>query len=304
MAFTAYSAQMNVWTATDAGFRIWGKAFTDMLDTLGFTQVYSDIDWTTVLMPTSATTYAGKRVYKFDDALSIEREIYFSVEFGRASSSNGVFGFGIRLTVGTSHDGSGVVSNYVMQHYLATTSTPSDGGDIWGVRSDHGFVIFTNINSGTTYQAGFMLERLCAAGTPTPDGVVLMLAGSGVDSTGIYPMSPKFRVANYNGGQVFNSVGGQSSANSNRIFSNYSTIPEGSDPSYAGKAPAITMDTLGKYDPISHFICVSKYVYSPATEFTAIINGSSGTYRTPYTGFLPENGGTSNNYSYIAFRVE
>lgn len=304
MAFTAYSAQMNVWAATDAGFRIWGKAFTDMLDTLGLTQVYSDIDWTTVLMPTAATTYAGKRVYKFNDSLSTEREIYFSVEFGRGSTSSAPFGFAIRLGVGTAHDGSGVVSNYFMQHYFSMTQAPSDGGDIWGIRSGHGFAIFTNVNSGTAYQAGFSIERLCEAGTPSIDGALMMVSGNAVDGPGPYSTSPKFRVANYNGGQVFNSVGGQSSASSNRTFQNFCAIPDTNDPSYAGKAPAITMDTIGKYDPISHYIFVSKYVYSQATQFTATINGVTGTYRIPYTGFIPENGSLNSSYTLIAFRVE
>lgn len=304
MAFTAYSAQMNAWTATDAGFRIWGKAFTDMLDTLGFTQVYSDIDWTTVTMPTSATTYAGKRVYKFDDALSSEREIYFSVEFGRGSTSSATFGFALRLGVGTAHDGSGVVSNYFMRQYFTMTQAPSDGGAIWGIRSGHGFAIFTNVNAGSAYQAGFAVERLCEIGVPTTDGAVMMLSGTACDGYDSYSTSPKFRLANYSGGQVFNAVGGQSNANSNRPFINYQAIPDSNDPSYAGKAPAITMDTLGKYDPISHYIFVSKYVYSPATEFTATINGVTGTYRIPYTGFYPENGSLTNSYTLMAFRVE
>lgn len=304
MIFTSYSAQMNAWTATDAGFRIWGKAWTDMLDTIGLTQVYSDIDWETAVMPTAATTYAGKRVYKFNDSLSETREIYVSVEFGRGSNTTASFGFAIRLTVGTAHD-SGTVTNYVMQQYFTMTQAPTDGGDIWGVKSDAGFSIYTNlnVNSISTMQAGFAIQRLCVDGSPSPDGVIMMWAGQACDLTGMNSTAPRYRVANYLGGQVFNSTGGQTSANSSRGFMNYQAIPDTIDSSYAGKAPAITLDTFGKYDPVAQFIIVSKFVYSPATEFDANINGELGTYRIPYSGFCVDNGAITNTYALLAFRM-
>lgn len=303
MTFTTYPAQMNAWVATDAGFRSWGQVWTDMLDTLGLTQVYSDIDWTTIVMPTVALTYAGKRVYKFNDALSPTREIYFSVEFGRGSTSSPTFGFAIRLTIGTSHDGSGTVSNYSMQQYFTMNQAPSDGGDIFGIKSDAGFSIFTNLNMGSALQGCFSIERLCVDGIPSSDGVVLMYSGQICDGNGPYSSSWRTRVANYAGGLVFGVVGGQNNSSSNRAYMNYQAVPDSVDVSYAGKAPAVTIDTFGKYDPISHFIVVSKYVYSPATEFTAKINGVTGTYRIPYTGVLPENGNLASTYTLTAFRT-
>ena len=300
--FTSSVSALGVWAATDAGFRIWGKAWTDMLDTLGLTQVYSNIDWTTVTMPTVAGNYAGKRVYKIDDDVSATLEIYVAVEFGRPSTSTAGYGFGIRVTVGTAHDGSGAVSSYTMQHYFTMTQAPSDGGDIIGVRSDMGFAVWTNVNAGSAYQGGFAVERLCEGGTPTADGAVLMMCGSGVDGT-VYAMSPLFRCANYAGGQVFSSVGKQTSYNTDKAYINYQVIPQTSDPSYGGKAPAITMDTFGKYDSCWHWIVVSKYLYSVATEFDATINGETGTYRTPYTGFWADNGAPSTAQTQLAFRV-
>lgn len=303
MEFTQYRAQMTPITLNDAGFRLWGKSFTDMLDMLGFTQVYSDIDWTTILMPTSAVAWAGKRVYKFNDALSATREIYFSVEFGRGSTSANSFSFAIRLTIGLTHDGSGVVSDYVMQQYLSAASPITDGGFIYGVKSNAGFLIYTSLNT-TNHQVAFGIERLCVSKEPTPDGAVLMYSGQACDNTGSNSTSIGLRTANYHGGQVFNVVGRQSTVNSDRAFMNYQGMSDSSDPSYSGKAPAITFDTFGKYDPCSHYIAVSKMVYSPATEFTAIINGETGTYYTPLTGILPENGSLSVNRNLCAIRTK
>ena len=301
--FTDYVSSLANYTATDAGFRIWGKAFTDMMDTMGMTQVYSNIDWATVTMPVTASpTWAGKRVYKFNDSKSATREIYVMLEFGRVSTSTASIGFGIRVAVGTAHDGSGTVSSYVMQHYLAMTQAPGDGGDIIGVRSDMGFSIWTNLNGGSNFQGGFAVERLCENGTPTVDGAVLMISGQAID-TNATAYSALFRVANYSGGHVFAAVGAQYSGGSTRQFENVSAIANTVDPSYAGKAPAITMDTFGKYDSCWHWIMVNKLLYSPATEFTATINGETGTYRTPYTGFLADNGSTSTNRNLLALRV-
>lgn len=302
MPVTTYTSPMNAWAATDAGFRAWGETWTDMLDTLGLTQVYSDIDWTTVTMPTTATTYAGKRVYSINDALSSTREVFIAVEFGRGSTTTASFGFAIRVTVGTAHS-AGTVSNYAMQHFFTMTQSPSDGGDIIGVKSDLGFCVWTNLNAGSAYQAGFALERLAVSGTPSADGVVMMLSGQACDVTGTYSGQALFRVANYDGGQVFAKVGGYAGSSTNPQFTNVQAIPDSSDPSYAGKAPAITMDTFGKYDPCMHWIGVSKYLYSPATEFTATINGVTGAYRTPVSGFLLDHGTLANSKAYVAVRV-
>lgn len=303
MTIAQYTAPMVMWDATDAGFRKWGKTWTDMLTTMGITEVYSNIDWATVLMPTTAT-YAGKRVYKFDDSQSATREIYFSVEFGRGNISSADHGFAIKITVGISHDGSGGISGYSFSEHFTMVQAPTDGGEIIGVKTSLGFSIWTNINNGAKFQAGFSLERLAENGQITPDGVVLLISGQGnVTYGGTYACSAFWRAANYAAGLVYAVVGPNTSASSIRTFQNVQAILDSVDPSYAGKAPAILMDTFGKYDPCYHWILVNKNLYSPATEFNAVINGTQGTYRIPVTGFLGENGSTGTNRLYVALKV-
>lgn len=302
MACITYTTPMNVWTATDAGFRIWGKAWTDIIDLMGFEQVYSNIDWATAIMPTGSTTYAGKRIYRFNDALSANREIYFSVEFGRGSTSSATYGFAIRLGVGTHHDGTGVLTNFSFNNYLTQIQSPPDGGEIVGVRSHLGFSIFTNLNSGAYSQAGFAIERLAENTVPSVDGVVCMLTGASVNTASSLTSSV-FQTANYAGANVFAAVGGQGSANSDLAFANIQSIPHTSDPSYAAKAPAMTMATFGKYDPCYHWLFTSRYMYSAASEFFATINGVDGLFRIPVTGFYGDNGSTSYMVARLAMRV-
>lgn len=301
MAINTYTSTMSAWTATDAGFRTWGKAWTDMLDTMGLTQVYSDIDWTTATMPATQQMYAGKRVYRLNDSVSATREVYIAVEFGRGNTTLTAFGFAIRVSVGTTHS-SGTVSNYLMQDYLSMTQAPTDGGDIIGVKTDLGFSIWTNLSMGAACQGGFAVERLAENGAATPDGAVLMVSGQGSNGMGSNTTSAVFHTANYAGGAVFTARGGAKGSDVN-TFLNPQSISAGVDPSYAGKAPAILMDTFGKHDPCYHWIGVSKYLYSPATQFEATINGVTGTYRTPATGFLLDHGNTTSNLSYLAMLV-
>lgn len=305
MTYTKYTIPMLEWSPTDEGFRIWGKSWTDMLDYMGFTQVYSNIDWASATMPTVANTYVGKRVYKFEDTLSGVREVYFSVSFGRGSLTNSPHGFVISIDVGLYHDGSGIVSGHaVLDNWMTMLDASGDAGEIVGVKSEFGFSVFTNVSLGSYYQSGFAIERLSENNIPSPDGIVSMICGSGrsTGTSGTY-ISPYFQASNFEGGKVFSAIGGQSASNSTKLFSNPQVIPHTEDPSFASKAPAITMDTFGKYDPCHHWVLASKYMYSAGSEFTAIINGDSGTYRIPTTGFYADNGSATNSVLFIALRV-
>ncbi len=304
MATTMKISPVAIWAATDAGFRIWGKAWTDMATLLGLTEIYSNIDWSTVVMPTTTPVWAGKRVYKLDDALSSTREVYVQLSFGRTSTSTDL-GFAVKVDVGTQYDGSGNVSGYLISEFFNMTQAPPDGGDMIGVITPNiGFSIWTNINGAGKYQAGFSVERLCENGLPTPDGVVTMFSGQGNSTyTGTYGASAFWKTANYASGIVFATVGPTGALSSSKTFQNVQVIPETSDPSYAGKAPAIMMDTFGKYDPCYHWILVNKNLYSPGTEFDATINGVTGKYRTPSAGFLADHGSLSTNQKYVALKV-
>lgn len=302
MACVVSTLPMNAWTATDAGFRIWGKAWTDIIDVMGFEQVYSNIDWSTVVMPTVSSTYGGKRVYKFNDSLSATREIYFSVEFGRGGSlTTAQYGFAIRLVVGTGYDGLGNITNFLFSNYFLQTQAPTDGGEIIGVKSHLGFSIFTNLNT-STFQAGFAIERLAINTVPSTDGAVCMLTGTGVN-TGSSQTGAAFQTANYAAANVFPVVGPQGSSSTDLLFSNVQSIPKNVDPSYATKAPAVTMDTFGKYDACYHWTFANRYMYSPASEFVAVINGVEGLFRIPVTGFHADSGSTTYVILRLGMRV-
>lgn len=271
MAITQVNTPLEVYATTDAGFRIWGKAWTDTMYSLGFTQEYSNIDWTTVTMPTVASTYAGKRVYKFNDSLSSTREIYVSLEFGRIVLATPRVSFGIRMTVGTSHS-SGTVTGGTITNYLSTWGSSADVGEIIGVKTDFGFALLSNIPFSTDqYQAALLVERVRKDGSASADGVLTFMCGSSVNSTSTAATAGLLtQVANYKANTVYAAAGNGSPM---------SALASTTDPSYDGETPVYQVHTFGGYDPYFGVICAA-YNYGAAQIFTATVDGVSGKYRT------------------------
>jgi len=262
--------------ANDAGFRAWGKATTDAVDALGFTQVFSNIDWGTVTMPTTTNAAAGKRVYKFDDAHSATQEVYFALEFCRGDTDNAFMGMRITMTVGTTHDGSGVVGGLTATHYIRFSATSSGEGEVVGVRTDAGLTLFSNIPYTGTYTGQWTLnvERLREDGAVTPDGVVVFLHAVGVDSSG-NTGTPLMRGINFALATVYG-------------VHKPALAPIGAVPSTANivldyKTPVYPIQTFGKYDPYLGVILNTRSV-PDLSVFSAAVDGVFNTYRSSSLG--------------------
>lgn len=277
MAITQVNTPLAVYAATDAGFRIWGKAWTDTMGALGLTQEYSNIDWTTVTMPTTAGTWAGKRVYRFNDALSGTREVYVSLEFGRGNATLNHLGFTVRVRIGYSHS-AGTISGSPIEHYLATWQTSPEDAEIIGVRTDFGIALFTNVPwSSLNCQALFLVERVGKDGAPTAEGVLFAIAGAAVNSYNSYYGTMNGQMANWNTGVVFPTC----------YFSGMAGMPSltttNVDTSYEDAVPVWQILTFGGYDPVYGMV-IPPIVYPASTVFTATVNGETAKFRTLYGG--------------------
>jgi len=87
---------------TDAEFRIFGKFISDIFG-LSFSQIYSNINWTTITRA-GISTVAGKEIWSSNDAGGGLNNFYVLVEYGQGANANYMC---IWLTVGWSHDGAG-----------------------------------------------------------------------------------------------------------------------------------------------------------------------------------------------------
>jgi len=128
MASLIFSARLS--NSTDALFRAWGSAVSTALGTV-LTRVVQtgDINWATVTVPT-AGSFAGSEVYRLNDALQATAPLFFKFEYGSSNSASTISA--IRLTIGKSVDGSGVIGGVlqtainVFSGYSTATSAASN----------------------------------------------------------------------------------------------------------------------------------------------------------------------------------
>lgn len=289
MTITTTSTELLTYAATDAGFRAWSKAWHDAMVAVGCTQVYSNIDFTTVSMPGTAGTYAGGRVYSFDDDLHATEPIFIKLEWGRGSTSVNQCGFIMKLTIGQLHDTGAVTGNSVNE-FIATYNASSDVGEIIATRTDVGIGVWANIPlTGYKYSHGFTVERVCLSGVPTGDGIAWSIWGTDIAGYTTYTGEVRLGSVNYVLGVDYGKGVG---------FSPPIAASESVDPSFDDKAPVFPIYTFGGYDPLTHMIGASK-AYLDGQRFTANVNGTTGQYRT-----LPGSGPKlGSNSPLIALRV-
>lgn len=267
---TTVNIPVAVYTATDAGFRIWGLAWHDAMIALGCTQEYSNIDFTTVAMPATATTFAGARVYSFGDDLHDTDPVFVKIEWGRGSTSLGHTGFALKLTVGQQHADGAVTGNSINE-FLTTWSSIPDSGELIATRTDAGISVWGNLPLVSyKWAPGFTVERVCMAGAPTGDGIAWTIFGTDVGANTGQTGDVRLGSVNYALGVDYGKGVG---------FDSPIAASETSDPSFDDKAPVFPIYTFGGYDPLTNIIGTSK-AYLNGQRFTANVNGTTGQYRT------------------------
>lgn len=290
MAIAQVNTPLAQYTNDVAGFRLWGKAITDTMDALdNITQVYSDIDWATITLSASATTFTGKRVYRLDDSLTGTRDLFVALEFGRGASTGSACSFALRVTTGNSH-ASGTVSTNVNTHYLTTAGASTDSGEIIGVRTDFGFHLFSNITTGQNTM-GVLVERFQYGGVISGDGASIVMHGSSTDNSNSTAQNIGIvQNVNYKTGAAYNNAQG----NQGSLQSFHTS---GVDPTFEGFAPVYPVVTIGKYDPIYGVIACYQGA-GASLLFNAAVNGETGTFRTMNAGNGFDGSNNRLRYSY------
>lgn len=95
--------------ATDAAFRAWGSGISAALAAAGLVKTADtgQINWTTVLAPTTTNTQVGYEIWRFSDALQSTYPVFVRIDYG----SNFYFAVNpqIWVTVGTATNGAGTI---------------------------------------------------------------------------------------------------------------------------------------------------------------------------------------------------
>ena len=99
--------------AGDANFRAWGKAISDRFAAFGWAKTADtgQIDWATVLAPTSTNQIRGYEVWRMNDALQAQAPVFLKIEYG--SSAAIMSGPSLWFTLGTGSNGTGGLTGQV-----------------------------------------------------------------------------------------------------------------------------------------------------------------------------------------------
>jgi len=119
---TATTSTSTAYFTTDAGFRTMGSAIGTAITSVNLikTSDTGQINWTTVLHPTTQSTVSGYEVYRFNDYLQSTSPVYIKIEYGCGSYAVGYMG--LWITVGTGTDGAGNLTGNISQRVAIASS--------------------------------------------------------------------------------------------------------------------------------------------------------------------------------------
>lgn len=169
----------------DAAFRAWGQAIHDAILAVGLvnTADAGQIDFATVAKPASGSSYAGFKMYRFDDSLQATAPVFVKLEFGTNSSTTPA----LAITVSSGTNGFGVATGQQSGRQVAgsTGSQPfAAKGHIAGATNRIVCLSGSDQASATGTYLGFIVERLRDAdGNETND-----------IAWGVFPQVVKFGV--------------------------------------------------------------------------------------------------------------
>lgn len=182
----------SVWNpSTDAQFRAVLSPVSAALLASGWTLAYTNINWSTVLKPTTANTVAGKEIWAMGDALQATAPKFLQIEYG-----TGVDATTVRLMLGTgTGQSAGTLTGQVTgPYYISPGSFPGSFTHRW-CGSNNFFILMFCVDAGNNnYQGGFSIERDHATtGADTGNGLLLLYyyytsAGSAyIPTSGLIP---------------------------------------------------------------------------------------------------------------------
>lgn len=160
---------------SDAEFRAWAQAVSDILDDAGLTVAgdTGQINLVTATRP-GTNTAAGYQIRYLNDSLHGSKPCYIKIEFG-THSSNAAYP-GLWITVASGTNGAGTVSGttyFARQQMLSAAATVAGSYPLYACTTSGYFMmaLFRRFQSGATSSMFFLLARTTdTAGVPTTTG--------------------------------------------------------------------------------------------------------------------------------------
>lgn len=161
-------------STTDASFRAWGSAISASLTSMGLsmTSDTGQINWATVLHPTTTSQTMGYEIWKFNDSLQGTVPVIIKLEYGSASGA--AVRPGLWITVSSASNGSGTLTGQVTGRFQlggTTTNTALFSCVFSGDTNRIGMALFTNLSGGAF--AWFLERTKNSDGTDSSLGALL-----------------------------------------------------------------------------------------------------------------------------------
>lgn len=182
MASLIFGARLS--NADTALFRAWGSAVSTALGTI-LTRVTQtgEINWATVNAPTSGSTFQGFEVYRLNDSLQATAPLFFKFEYGSGGSSSTT---AIRLTIGKSVDGSGVIGGVLQSaiNVSSGVSPPTAASNCYISNGDGSGFVFSLQPDNPSFVGGFCcVERSRnSSGQATSSAIMLSFQTYGMSN--------------------------------------------------------------------------------------------------------------------------
>jgi hypothetical protein len=160
----------------DATFRTWAQGVDAQLKACGMVQTSDtgQVDLSTAIRPASSS-YAGYRIYRFDDSLQATHPVFMKLEYGVATVQDRP---AFRIQTATATNGAGNLLGQISSLRSVSASAGSTLGTTLdsfcsGSASGGRIALFTNCNSAQgNYTLGLILERVRDGnGLPVDRGV-------------------------------------------------------------------------------------------------------------------------------------
>lgn len=185
--------------STDANFRAWGKGISDQLAAMGLVKTADtgQIDWLTVLTPSTTNQVRGFEMWRFADALQATYPVFIKIEYGSGAAT---LAPGIKVTVGIATDGAGNLTGTRKSTTLDLTTSGANSTSSFtcvfsGASNRIGVALWIDhtTNSAVSW---FIVERVKdASGADTGGGIVLCGGKGGATASTLH----KSQVVTYAG---------------------------------------------------------------------------------------------------------
>ncbi|WP_257311098.1 hypothetical protein [Geothrix fuzhouensis] len=169
----ASSANLSSLITTDALFRSLFSPLSDALTAAGWSKVWNNIDWATVVKPTTPGTVAGSEVWAMQDSLQATAPLFLKVDYG---TGTGATYPSLWVTVATGHDGAGNLTGSMTTRRLITiTATANVYNCRFSGEVNRFCCWYGQSSTATNDHYGFSVERSHGStGADTGDGALCL----------------------------------------------------------------------------------------------------------------------------------